>query len=109
MYGLLNLSVLRKVGQYIMSDNYKYYSENGMIDCQSFKACYQICRQLKRHGFEKTYDDYIANTRIISFSKNRTEITVYVYNELIDPLTGHKFSYIDYISKLADRYTRRYK
>ena len=92
-----------------MSDNYKWYPIPCMIDCNSFKACYQVCRQLKRHGFEKTYEMTMGNTRIISYIKNETDITLYIYNKLTEPLTHRKITYIDYISKLSDRYTRHYR
>lgn len=76
-----------------------------MIDCNSFKACYQVCRQLTRHGFGKAYELTMGNTRIISYVKNETQITVYIYNKLTEPLTRRKISYIDYIQSLTnDRY-----
>lgn len=92
-----------------MSNNYKWHSITGMIDCDSFKACYQVCRQLKRHGFEKAYEMTTGNTRIISYVKNETDITVYIYNELTDPLSRRKIGYIDYINTLAKRYTEHYR
>lgn len=88
-----------------MSDNYKWYSIQSSIECNSFKACYQICRQLKRHGFGKAYEMKMGNTRIISYVKNGTDITIYIYNELIEPLTRRKISYSSYIQSLTnDRY-----
>lgn len=92
-----------------MSNNYKWHSITGMIDCGSFKACYQVCRQLKRHGFEKAYEMTMGNTRIISYVKNETDITVYVYNELTDTLSRRKIVYIDYINTLAKHYTDHYR
>jgi len=92
-----------------MSDNYQWYSIQASIDCNSFKACYQICRQLKRHGFVKAYETTMGNTRILSYVKNETDITVYIYNELQEPLSHRKISWHDYIQRLAERYTRRYR
>lgn len=92
-----------------MSNNYEEYNITGMIDCQTFKECYQVCRQLKRHGFEKVYEMTIDNTRILSYVKNKTGINVYIYNEIQDQLTGRKVSYIDYINRLVKRYTDHYR
>lgn len=92
-----------------MSDNYNWHSWGNMVDCNSFKACYQICRQLKRHGFSKAYEMTMGNTRVISYVKNETDISVYIYNGLTDPLTRRKISYIDYIESLTNDHYRPHR
>lgn len=51
----------------------------------------------------------MGNTLILSYVKNETDITVYTYNELSDPLSRRKIGYIDYINALAKRYTEHHR
>lgn len=83
-----------------MSNNYIWVEQTHIIECFSFKAAYQLCRQMYRHNFYCETETFMGNTRIILLHKSKTDIILYVYNELRDPLTNRKISYTDYIKSL---------
>lgn len=83
-----------------MSNNYIWFSETNMIQCTSFKAAYQLCRQMYRHNFFCINEAELANTRLFLLHKCNTDIIIYVYNELRDPLSNKVVSYSSYINSL---------
>jgi len=83
-----------------MSNNYIWFEQTHIIECLSFKAAYQLCRQMFRHRFFCKDEIVMGNTRTILLQKRKTHIILYVYNELRDPLTNRKISYTDYIKSL---------
>lgn len=87
-----------------MSNNYSWYEHSGIIECMSFKAAYQLCRQMYRHHFHCESDFVKGNTRIMLLHKCKTDIIIYVYNQLREPITNTTITYNDYIRKVVKRY-----
>lgn len=83
-----------------MSKNYIWFSVTNMIQCFSFKACYQLIRQLYRHQFYCINETEMANTRIFLLHKCNTDIIIYVPNEVYDMYNHETISYKDYIKSL---------
>lgn len=88
------------VGELNMSNKYIWFEQTQLIECLSFKAAYQLSRQLYSHNFYCENECVMGNTRIIQLHKCKTDIIIYVYNELREPLTNKIVSYTDYIKAL---------
>ena len=83
-----------------MSKNYIWFSETNMIQCLSFKACYQILRQLYRHKFYCENECVIGNTLIFQLHKCNTDIIIYVHDKVYNMHNHETISYKDYINTL---------
>lgn len=87
-----------------MSNNYIWFELTNSIQCLTFRAAYQISRQLFRHRFYVVNDVILGYTHLITFKKCNTSIIVYFTESHKEPITNTVVTYNDYIQKVVKRH-----